>query len=234
MAVGFTHYTSISREYCVTYYGLLPEYVTVLRLLRPHIERQLPEVRVSISVNDDLMYLLAGEDRVVPFSQMPEKKNMYAYIRQVGVVTDGPHPLAALMRESGLGYEPPPRVEGSTVCLICPDSGLPHRCVEDADRFRSLAAARGFHPVVVGSDVHTGGRRADVRPTGADKLALVRTAGWVIGTENEYLYEAAGRGIKTTLLDTGGSQDLYRLLCPHGDLVPVKQIHTTFTRIAGR
>ncbi len=219
MSVAFTHYAGVSRNCCLAYYGMLPEYVTVLRMLRPHIERQLPDVRVFISCCDDFSYLLAGEERTVPFSQMADRRNDFAYIREVPAGLDRMHPLVSLMRESGLSYQPPEPVRRTGSCLICPDSGHPDRCVRQVERLRSFVRSRGFHPMIVAGDVHTACPHPDLCPSGADKLRLIESAAWVVGTENEYTYEAIARGVPATLIDTGGTNDLFRFLSPAGEII---------------
>jgi hypothetical protein len=218
MSVAFTHYVGINRHCCLAYYGMLPEYVTVLRMLRPQIEQQLPDVRIFISCCDEFLYLLAGEERTVPFSQMADRRNEFAYIREVTAGLDGAHPLVSLMRESGLTYRPTPITPRTGPCLICPDSGNPDRCYRQADRLRSLVRGRGLHPLVVAGDVHTACQNPDLRPSGADKYSVIDSAAWVVGTENEYTYEAIARGIPTSLLDTGGTNDLFRFVCPAGEI----------------
>jgi hypothetical protein len=220
MSVAFSYYVTIRNNYCLAYHGQCAEYVTVLRLLRPAIQSQLSDVAVFISCADKLAYLLAGEDNVIPFSSLRDRKNDIAHIRQIGADLSGQHPLVTLMTESGLKFPalPSARPPASRRCLICPDSGHPDRCLDDLVRPLSLARMEGFSPVVVGSDLNAAYPKPDVRPEGAAKFDWLDTAGWVIGVDNEYVYEAAARGIRTTFLDRGGAE-LYRKLAPGGQVL---------------
>lgn len=141
MSVAFSYYVTIRNNYCLAYHGQCAEYVTVLRLLRPAIQSQLSDVAVFISCADKLAYLLAGEDNVIPFSSLRDRKNDIAHIRQIGADLSGQHPLVTLMTESGLKFPalPSARPPASRRCLICPDSGHPDRCLDDLVRPLSLA-----------------------------------------------------------------------------------------------
>ena len=49
----------------------------------------------------------------------------------------------------------------------------------------------------------------------------IEGAGWVIGVESEELFEAAGKGIKTTLVKTGTGTNLYRKMFPQGEVIEI-------------
>ncbi len=47
----------------------------------------------------------------------------------------------------------------------------------------------------------------------------LETAGWVIGVENRFIWEAAALGIKTTLIETGIGTNLYRKMFPQNEVI---------------
>lgn len=221
MSVTFTHYAKIMNHYCFAYFGLIPEYVVQLRTLRPHLEKLFPEVRIFIAVRDEIMYLLDGEKDLVPFSQIHDRKNEFAYIREVNTSVSPPHAMSVVFAETPalkVSGDPP----GVTVrhCLVCPDGALPTKPHPDAGRLKAYAQARGYRVTVIGSDLHPGPSPVDARP-GADKLKFLDDADWVIGVENEYLFEAVRRNIKTSLIPTGIGANIYKLLAPHGEIITV-------------
>jgi len=46
-------------------------------------------------------------------------------------------------------------------------------------------------------------------------------AGWVVGVENEELFEAAAKGIRTTLVKTGTGTNLYQKMFPQGEVIEI-------------
>jgi len=50
------------------------------------------------------------------------------------------------------------------------------------------------------------------------KFEAIEQAGWVVSVEQAALYEAAARGIKTTLVPTGIGQKLYQTMFPKGEI----------------
>jgi hypothetical protein len=49
--------------------------------------------------------------------------------------------------------------------------------------------------------------------------SLVDQAGWVIGVEAAPLFEAAARGIKTSLVPTGLGATIYQRMFPRGEIL---------------
>ena len=48
---------------------------------------------------------------------------------------------------------------------------------------------------------------------------MISQAGWVIGVEGAPIFEAASRGIKTSLVPTGMGTNLYSKLFPNGEIL---------------
>lgn len=220
MSIALTYYAIVRNNYCLSYFGRLPEYVVLLRTIRPHLRLAYPELRLFISCRDEMIDLLESEEDVVPYSLIHDKKNDFAYIREIVINVNSPHSMLSFIKESLPGFRPvrPEPVMNGRRCLVCPDGGLPTKSYPDAARLKAYAEAREYKTTVVGSDIHPGTAEVDSRPA-TGKLALVAEADWVLGVENEYLFEGVRRNVKTTLVPTGIGTNLYKLLCPHGEIM---------------
>jgi len=220
--IGLTHYAAIHNNYCLAYFGLVPEYVVQLRMLRPLFKSQFPELCLSIACRDELTYFLENEVDIIPYSMMRDRKNHFAYIREIATNLNSPHSLYQLTRESisELEIKGKHRHQVSNRCLICPDGAFPTKSYSDVNKLKTYAEMKNYRVCVAGSDIHPGPGAVDIRPVGKEKLALVAKADWIIAVENEYLFEGVRLGVKTTLIPTGLGTDLYRFLCPEGEIFP--------------
>lgn len=190
----------------------------MLRMLRPEMNKAYPHLRIFISCRDEIMYLLGDEPDVIGYSEIHDRKNEFAYIRELNTAVGPPHAVEVLLKDSLPEFTPPPQAPlAGRRCLVCPDGALPTRSHQDANKLKLYAESRGYKATVVGSDIHPGPSPVDVRP-GSDKLKLLDEADWVVGVENEYLFEAVRRGMKTTLIPTGVGSNLYKLLSPFGEI----------------
>ena len=172
------------------------------------------------------MYLVAGEDRVVPFSEIRDRKSEFAYLREIGTSLESPHSIMRLIEESmpiDTGSMIEPRKIAYNHCLICPDGALPTKSLADVKRLKAYAETKNYRVKVAGSELHPGICQVDVRPVGGSKLELVSKVDWVIGVENEFLFEAIRLGIKTTLIPTGLGTRLYKFMCPHGEILELRE-----------
>lgn len=220
MSIAFTYYAKIRNNYCISYYGLIPEYVVMLRLLRPYMNKLYPELRIFISCRDEIMYLLEEEPDIIGYSEIHDRKNDFAYIREINTSINPPHTIESLVHDSLPGFKPTLTIVDATSrrCLICPDGALPTRSYSDSNKLREFAESRGYKTTIVGSDIHPGTAKVDVRP-GNEKLKFLNDTDWVLGVENEFLFEAVRRGIKTTLIQTGFGGNLYKLLNPKAEII---------------
>lgn len=218
--IGLSHYSSIRNCYCFAYFGLVPEYLVQLRILRPILSQSRPDIELFIACRDEFAFLLEDEPNVITFSSFPANSHRFAYVRQISTNVDGEHSIYTIALES---LKEPVQIPASprtgSRCLVCPDAALPTRSLSSTKEAKAYAESKGYSVQVVGSDIHNGKTPVDCRPSGADKLKLVRQSDWVIGPENEFLFEAVRLGIKTTLMPTGRGHELYRILCPKGEIL---------------
>lgn len=181
-------YAAAKDSYCVCYYGHCDEYVILLTLLRPVLERHFPGLRLSVGCRDDKKHLYDG---VVSMSEIRADRRRFSHVREL--TYDGrSHPVESLLDEAGVTtYRvATPAAAQTKKCVIVtrgtyPTKNMERRQVESAKR---VASDRGFD-VEVGDDA--GG------------------AGLVVGVESLPLFEAARRGVKTILVPTGPGERLY-------------------------
>lgn len=199
--IPLPEYAKIKDNYCVAYNGHCRDYVVLLRVLRPFIEREFPGIRIHLCCRDDHMYVLSGQDNVLPYSELHSRRSGFAYVREL-LAANGCHPVESLVDESaipiGRASQQPRPTRGS--CLVVPHGMHPTRSLSGAQT-RSLiemARSRGFTP-----STEIGWREAD----------------WVVGVESEQLFEAAAAGKATTLVNTGFGKNLYSRVFPDGQII---------------
>ena len=197
MAHAFPSYSKIRNRYCVAYYGPCVEYVLQLLYLRSAIEKELPGLELYISCRDDCRCFVS-DNKVIFASEINERKREVAYLRELRCDLET-HPVWQWIQESQLTLkflEPPqPKNIATKTCAICTKAILPTKPIPDMDKLIKWVTGRGFSI--------------------SEDMAEVD---WVVGTENEQLFAAAIRGIKTTLVPTGLGTELYKRLFPIGEI----------------
>ncbi len=134
---------------------------------------------------------------------MNDRKFEFAFIRELKSDLVN-HPVLEFVEESGVEVEPPPpESEGTVKCVIWasgihPTGNMPDYAIEE---WRIKASKLGYQVQVGGDTNH---------------------AGWVIGVESLPLYQAACKGTKTTLIDTGIGGRLYKKWFPMGEMVKIR------------
>ena len=200
MNIRYDKYCEIKDNVCLVYKGHCPEYLLLMKLVRPAIIDSLPGLSIHICGNDHFMHLLDGVENTVPLSRLDTKHEFFGYIKQIQPTMSSPHPIDVLLSESGIGV--PVICEGaasqSRLCCIFSQGELPTRNLtsEELDQCRALAMREGY----------------DVRLN--PDIGIVQDAGWVIGVESAGLVFAAERGIRTNLVSTGIGEKVYRQIFP--------------------
>lgn len=221
MGIAFPQYVSVKDKYCCLYLGDSPEYVLALKLVRPQINKHFPQIKFFISCKDDLMYLLEGENYIVSFTELTERRSDFSYIREIRNSYDK-HSILEFIEES---FELQPvckNIEDKKgVCLICPE-GLPPvkpMSIETIEKLKKKALSEGNIPMVLGSDIHNTLSNIKLRPNKKDKFGYISEAKTVIGVENEYTILAASQGKKVYLDRNGLGVTLYRKMFPKIELI---------------
>lgn len=221
MSFAFPQYVKIKDNYCCCYLGNTAEYIVQLKLLRPHIEKQLPGLHVYIACKDNFYYLIEDEPRTVRSSEMKDLKHLFAYVRNISFVKA--HPILSFIQESQLEI---PVIATPTItkgtALICPEGILPTQSLtlKNVEMLKQKVKSLGYDPIVIGSDIHAT-LLIDLRPYGKEKLEYIKSAAMVIGVENEYLFLAGGMGKDTTLIPTGLGAELYKKMFPENKILKI-------------
>ncbi len=198
--IKFSQYAKVKNNYCLCYFGYSDEYLVQLRLLKPVLERHFPGITLCFGCKDDKTHLLCGCDPILKISEIKINRHNFAHIREIRL--QDTHPIEDLLVESGITnfviqHSILPRTTDR--CVIIKDGAYPTKPIErnDLDRLKSWAAHQGYQ-VEVGKDI------TDVS--------------WVVGVESVQLFEAAAKGIRTTLVPTGIGTRLYKLMFPKSEV----------------
>lgn len=218
MSFAFPQYVNIKDNYCCCYLGYNTEYIVQMNLLRRSIEKQLPGLKMFISCRDEFLYLLEGNDQIIPSSMIEAHKSNFAYIREI--TYKHLHPIQHLMEESDLKITPiqclAPRKTG--IVLIAPEGLMPTKSLTKNQLTVLLEKTSKQHPLVVGSDIHNV-LDIKLRPSGKEKLNYLQEASLVIGVENEYTFLAPLMGATTQLIDTGVGKKLFQKMYPGSKVI---------------
>jgi hypothetical protein len=213
----FSQYAKSIDNVCFLYNGLIPEYVVQLDYLLPFLRKSYPDLKFGLVVRDEFICLSYYE--ATPRSQVLD--GYYSFVKEFKTNPSGPHPILNFIQGTSISFPKLELNQGGTICLICPDAAYPSNPMtsQQVDRAKQFIKSNGCEPIVVQSDLHpTSGITGDIRPSGLDKLTLVTDACWVVGAENEFVFMAAARGIRSGLIPTGNGTELYKLMFPHGEV----------------
>jgi len=173
-------------------------------MLRPTIEQTFQGLQIYISCKDDYMYLLQGQTRILSTTELKQNKQKFAYVREIFCnLTE--HPVEQLMIESEIPILPicqniynPEENRGS--CLLLPHANQPTRSLNSKQISQAIA-----HAEKQGSTVQFN--------------KSIDNFDWIIGVENENLFEAAALGKRTTLIPTGFGENLFRKMFPSAEIL---------------
>lgn len=203
MSISLPHYATIKNRYCICYLGSCNEYILQLLYLRSAIEKELPGIELWIAHKNEVSYLVKDYNKTISITKLQNNKRNFAYIRNLKCNMRD-HPIMELIEESEilLSSLVVPKSPRTTKCIICPKGFLPTRSMSPKIIEKIIS-----HCVVKGYDVEIG--------------TDIEGAGWVVGVENEQLFLAAFRGIKTSLIPTGIGTDFYKKLFSQGEILEV-------------
>lgn len=192
MPISILNYTAVKDKFCICYFGCCNEYVVQLIYLRPHIEQQLPGIKIYICCKPELFYLTKDCERIISSSEIKERKQEFAHIRSIKCnMID--HPILGLFTESNLSIPKFESESNTRKCVIYPKGCIPTQSLssKDINRLKEHCSLQGYSVQVEGD---------------------MSGAGWVVGVENENLYLAGFKGIKTSLIPTGIGTKFYKSL----------------------
>jgi hypothetical protein len=204
--IPLPEYVKIKDNYCIVYFGNCKEYIVQLRLLRPIMEKTFAGLQVYLACKDEYMYLLNNESKTLSASSLKTQKQKFAYIREIYTEINK-HPVEELMLESEIPFQPicnntihPELIKGS--CLLLTTANPPTRSLNANQITHALDYIRKQ-----GCQAHLNKRIDDFD--------------WVVGVENENLYEAASQGKKVTLIPTGFGENLFKKMFPASEILRI-------------
>lgn len=205
--IPFSDYVKIKNNYCIRYVGECDEYLVQLRLLIPKIKQVYPELEFYVVCRDDKRHFLEGVN-VCPISRFKLEKHKFPHVYELfHDVSEKKHPIEKLLEECEID-----NIEicnqssmPTTNCIFVTTGRLPTRSLNNQQIKRMEAWIKNKYP------------QAEIE---YNKNNL-EGAGWVLGVESWQIYEAASRGIKTTLVPTGLGTNLYKRMFPQGEIMTI-------------
>lgn len=198
--IPLPEYAKIKDNYCIAYYGNCKDFLIQLKVLRPFMESKFPGVKVFISCKDEFTYLFSNEPRIITKTELKDNRKQFGYIREL-VCDMKSHPIEDFMNESEIPCGPVEVVNkpDSNKCVILTNGVLPTKTLtaEQIKKAIKYAENKGFIP-----EINTS----------------IDGAKYVIGVENEQLYEAAVKGSQVCLISTGLGENLFKKMFPDNEI----------------
>lgn len=206
--IPLPEYAKIKDNYCVAYMGHSKEYLVQLKLARPFIESELPGTKVYICCRDEYMYLLSGQERILPRSELQERRSGFAYVREL-LCDMASNPVEQLLNESDIPYgevaSPEYGPGEAEVCRVFHFGQAPTRSLDGAELKRLMSyAERRFQGKL---RIENGGRYAPGE--------------WVLGVECEATWDAASNGLPVTIVRTGFGENMFSKMFPKCEIISV-------------
>jgi hypothetical protein len=200
MGIELTKYIKVKDHYCLIYFGSSTEYLVQLRLLRPILENKFPGMNIHVCCKDEHIGVL-GDEKSLKMSGLKNAKMTFAHVYEF-ITGNQVHPIEELLDDCGIeDYAiDVPKAEPTVKCVISPLGGYPTKNLTkpQISKLKKMAINQKYQ---IGEGLED--------------------AGWVIGVENEELFEAAALGIKTTLVKTGTGANLYQKMFPQGEVIEI-------------
>lgn len=180
--------------------GHCSEYVVILRLLRPYIEKQFPDLNIYLSCRDEFYHIFNNEKNILTREELRANKRNFGYIRELKIGST--HPIWDLLRESNIEI-PTISIEANSLtrlCLFVTDGSLPTKSLnsEQIKKCKSYITQLGYQ-------ISSKNSTDDV--------------GMVCGVECEQIYDAASKGIKAALIPTGLGTNLFKNMFPKAEIL---------------
>ena len=192
--IKFADYAKIANNYCVCYFGNSDEYLVQLRLLKPLLEKQFPDMMLYIGCRDDKTHLLKDCPHVLKLTELKIRKNDFAHISEIRY-NGTTHPIEDFLIGAKITNFaiPVPKPEKTERCVIITAGSFPTKPLEKTkiDQLKKIAHSKRMI---------------------CELDANVDNAGLVMGVESVGLCESAAQGIETILIPTGTGVRLYKSL----------------------
>ena len=195
--IPFTDYARISNTYCLCYFGRSTEYLLQLIYLMPYIQSRLDGLHIYLCSKDEDYHIIESYPLSIKRTQLNEYKPMLGYIKELTYEKE--HPIESIMNELGLNnyvVQDRQREKLFNTCYIAPFSHYPTRDLnnQQIETIKKLIIAERYE---ITEDVNFD---------------------WIIGVECPMLFEAAKKGIRTTLVNNGLGSKLFQNMFPFCDI----------------
>ena len=144
---------------------------------------------------------ILGHEKSLTMDKLKVMRAKFAHIYEL-LTGNQVHPIEELMDECDIKEYPieVPHAEPTTKCVISFIGSYPTKNLTKSqiNKLKNIAITQNYQ---IGEGLEG--------------------AGWVIGVESEELFEAAAKGIKTTLVKTGIGTSLYQKMFPQGEVMKI-------------
>lgn len=202
MPLSFPYYVSIKDNCCISYFGHNTEYIAQLKILRPLIQEQFNDLKIWLSCNDNLLYLIEDEPNIISRTKLLSNKRIFGHIDEIKCPFDKDHPIEKYFKKLDINIKSMCNKSNSVskICVISDQCVLPNKPLH-YDNIIKYIRSKGF---LIKEFTN---------------LKDLESCGWVVGIENGITYLAANKGIKTTLIPTGIGTDLFKTLFPSAEVL---------------
>lgn len=197
MTCPFPYYNEIKSKLCIYYLGHSKEYLVLLRLLRPTVEKEF-DLDIYICCRDEYVCWLDGS-KIIPLSQFENKKKEFVHAMEITYASDEIHPISRLTKD--ITFKKIEQGKPKTqIGIIIEEGNFPTKPLtpKQTSKLKEWLIIKGMKPII------------------ANDINLIETAGIVAGVESEFLFQAAALGIPTALVPTGIGTELYQYLFSPG------------------
>ena len=164
-------------------------------------EQKFPGVVVYICCKDDYFYLVEEQPRVLRQSELKDKKNQFAYVREITCDMQS-NPIEQFMSESDIDVPIIAKNQNTSKknCVILTNGTLPVKSLsgEQIQKIINYSKSKGCEPQLNQN---------------------YKDFDWIIGVENENLYLAASEGKNVTLIPTGFGENLFKRMFPDAEIL---------------
>lgn len=187
-------YRKIKDKYCLSYFGHCADYLVQLKYLRPLIKEKYPGLQIFIICRQEDAHIFKQESDVI-FVDFIASKNFYGCINDIRCNMRD-HPVELLIKD-----------------LIAPT-------FETTIKIPTLAyiSNRTFLPTKKLKDDELTLVKNKIKRVCEVSDNFTEQVDWVVGVESEILFEAAFKGLKTSLIPSGIGTNFYKSLFPRGEI----------------
>ena len=146
--MDFDKYCKIKNNYCICYFGASKEYLTILKILRPSIEKHFNGLNLYIGHLKSDAYLLENESNLLCDIDIKSNRHNFAHIYELTYDNTNVHPIEKLIEEIGLdNYKINKDIINHTnICTIITKGSYPNKSLTDEqiEKIKKRFNSEGF------------------------------------------------------------------------------------------